>query len=234
MKKETKTIAFEIKAIGDSDDEKFFTFEGYASTFGNKDLGDDIILSGAFKTSLQSNKEVPILWQHNMSSPIGKSVELFEDEKGLYIKAILPKDDDLVKGRVIPQMRIGSIKEMSIGYFVKDSDYKDEVRLLKEVELFEVSLVTKAMNPRATVTSMKSLEESTEIKDVESILKDNGFSNKEAKTIISKIKEITLQRDAEEKKIQRDADVQELKTQNDIKEAVEALKQFTNSIKLNK
>lgn len=230
MKKETKTFSFEVKAIKD-DDKNHFTFEGYASTFGNKDLGEDIIMAGAFTKSLEEDKEVPILWQHNMQDPIGKSVELSEDDNGLYIKAILPKDDDLVKGRVMPQMKIGSIKEMSIGYFVKDFEYKEEVRLLTELQLFEVSLVTKAMNPRALITGMKSLEDLSEIKDVESVLKGNGFSNKEAKTLISKVKEITLQRDAAEKQVQRDADEKELKTQNDIKELAESLKQFNNSIK---
>lgn len=156
MKRENTTVAFEIKAIGATDDGNF-TFEGYASTFGNKDFGDDIVVPGAFKASLKQTNNVPILWQHSMHEPIGKSIELTEDDKGLFLKGILPKDDDFVKGRVIPQMKIGSIKEMSIGYFIKDSEMQDDIRYLKEVELFEVSLVTKAMNPRATVTGFKAI-----------------------------------------------------------------------------
>ena len=103
MKKETKRFPFEIKEF--NEEKEYYSFKGYASTFGNVDFGDDVVMQGAFQKSLSTNKELPILWQHNMSEPIGKSVTLYEDTKGLFIEAILPKDDDLVKGRVMPQIR---------------------------------------------------------------------------------------------------------------------------------
>jgi HK97 family phage prohead protease len=207
MKKEIKSLPFEVKEI--NEDGEYFTFEGYASTFGNIDLGDDIIVRGAFSKTLEKNAMLPILWQHQMSEPVGKSVTLYEDDKGLYIKAILPKEDSLVKGRIIPQMKVGSIREMSIGFFTRDSEMEKGVRLLKEIELFEVSLVTKAMNPQALVSGFKSMES---LKDIEQSLKEMGLSNTEAKTLISKVKEFSNQRDAEEKK-QEEAqrDVEELK-----------------------
>jgi len=152
--REIKRLPFEMK--GFAEDGEFFTFEGYASTFGNVDLGDDVIVSGAFTKSLVTNNAIPILWQHQMSEPIGVSVALTEDSKGLYIKAKLPREDSHVQGRVIPQMKVGSIREMSIGYFTKDSEMKEGVRYIKEIELFEVSLVTKAMNPKALVSGFKS------------------------------------------------------------------------------
>lgn len=139
-----------------AEDGEFFTFEGYASTFGNVDLGDDIIVAGSFAKSLAKNPTVPVLWQHQMCEPIGSSIELREDSKGLFIKAKLPREDSLVCGRVIPQMKVGSIREMSIGFFTRDSEMKGGTRLLKEIELFEVSLVTKAMNPQALVTGFKA------------------------------------------------------------------------------
>ena len=80
LKKENKTLPFEIKSIDSSDD--FFTFKGYASTFGNVDLGNDIIEKGAFQETLAKNAGLPILWQHSMQEPIGKSTTLYEDEKG--------------------------------------------------------------------------------------------------------------------------------------------------------
>jgi hypothetical protein len=58
-------------------------------------------------------------------------------------------------------MKVGSIKEMSIGFFTRDAEMEKGVRLLKEIELFEVSLVTKAMNPQATVSSFKSFAGTT-------------------------------------------------------------------------
>jgi len=83
------------------------------------------------------------------------------------------------------------------------------VRMLKEIELFEVSLVTKAMNPQALVSGFKSMES---LKDIEQSLKEMGLSNTEAKTLISKVKEFSNQRDAEEKnqeEAQRDVEVKQ-------------------------
>jgi len=199
--KETKSFSFEIKAMSEEDNN--FVFEGYASTFGNVDLGEDVIAAGAFAKTLIETPNVPILWQHEMDEPIGISITLREDAKGLFVQAKLPKDDTQVSGKVIPQMRIGSVREMSIGYFAINCEYQDEIRIIKEIELFEISLVTKAMNPKALVTGFKSLES---LSDVEKSLKERGFSNTEAKTLISKIKEFSNQRDAEEIKALRDAE----------------------------
>lgn len=162
MKKEIKTFAFEVKAVGEEDN--FFTFKGYASTFNNIDYGDDVVVRGAFANSLAKNAQVPILWQHQMSEPVGVSTQLYEDDKGLYIEGKMPKDDTLVSGRIIPQMKVGSIKEMSIGYITKNFDMaKDGVRILKEVDLFEISLVTKAMNSQALVSGFKSFAGTTKL-----------------------------------------------------------------------
>lgn len=162
MKKEIKTFPFEVKSTQEV--ENNFTFEGYASTFNNIDYGDDMVIRGAFADSLARNSQVPILWQHQMSEPVGVSIQLYEDEKGLFIKGNLPKDDTLVSGRIIPQMKVGSIKEMSIGFFTKDSEMlKNGIRALKQIELFEVSLVTKAMNSQALVSGFKSFAGTTRL-----------------------------------------------------------------------
>ena len=218
--KEIKSFPFEVKAT--AEENNIFTFEGYASTFNNVDHGDDIVIRGAFSNSLTKNSQVPILWQHQMSEVIGVSVQLYEDDKGLFIKGNLPKDDTLVSGRIIPQMKVGSIKEMSIGFFTKNYDRaKDGIRLLKEIDLFEVSLVTKAMNSQALVTGFKSFET---LRDIEQTLKDNGFSINEAKTLISRIKEFSSQRDASEDN-QRDADATKQKIITDLNNLINNLKQ---------
>ena len=219
IEKEIKSFPFEVKAT--AEENNIFTFEGYASTFNNVDHGDDIVIRGAFSNSLAKNSQVPILWQHQMSEVIGVSVQLYEDDKGLFIKGNLPKDDTLVSGRIIPQMKVGSIKEMSIGFFTKNYDRaKDGIRLLKEIDLFEVSLVTKAMNSQALVTGFKSFET---LRDIEQTLKDNGFSNTEAKTLISKIKEFSSKRDASEDN-QRDADATKQKIITDLHNLINNLK----------
>ena len=193
LKREIKSLPFEVKEF--TRDENYFYFEGYASTW-DKDLGDDIIVKGAFFKSLQNNPEVPLLWQHNMSKPIGLSVELREDEKGLYIKGRLSIRTTLGKdASILLEDRV--IKEMSIGYYAKETDMEDGIRYIKEVELIEVSVVTKAMNPQARIKSFNAIEWKG-LKDIEAFLKElewegEKVSNSMSKTLISKIKEFSKQ-----------------------------------------
>lgn len=157
-KKNVLNVGFEIKNISEdeTDGGSLFVFEGYLSTFGNVDNGGDVIVKGAFAKSLQSRMP-SLLWQHDMNEPIGVFKEVREDEIGLYVKGCLPRDDDFVAGRVIPQMKVGSVKTMSIGYYANDYEYDaDGVRVLKEVTLLEGSLVTIPMNDMAKVSGFKS------------------------------------------------------------------------------
>ncbi len=220
IEKEIKSFPLEIKAI--TEESEYFVFEGYASTFNNVDYGDDVVVRGAFTDSLTKNSQVPILWAHKMDElPLGKSFQLYEDDKGLFVKANLPKVDPRMHS-LIAQIKLGSIQEMSIGYFVEDYEMKkDGIRLLKKINLFEISLVNKAMNPQAKVTGFKSFET---LRDIEQTLTDNGFSNKEAKTLISKVKEFTSQRDASQDN-QRDADATKQKIITDLNNFINNLKQ---------
>jgi len=177
-------VAFEIKALQDDDqDDKFFIFEGLASTFGNLDLVDDIVMPGAFKDSIE--KQLPvILWQHNSNEPIGMPIEIRETIEGLFIKVRLPKEDVFVSGRVIPQLRIGSIKTMSIGFIVleKELDLEDpRIRKIIKVDLKEVSLVTFPANPKAVITAIKTInvedvKNVTSRREFEKLLRDAGLS----------------------------------------------------------
>jgi len=201
---ETLNFKFNIKQL--EEDNEFFTFSGYASTFNNIDRGQDRILPGAFKFSL--NEMMPkLLWQHDMKMPIGVFTEVFEDNVGLFVKAKMPKSDDFVRGRVIPQMKTGSITDMSIGFNIVDSDFVKEdgnsVRNIKEVSLWEASLVTIPMNPEANVTEMKNLKETFEkfdhIKDFSEYLKNTcNLSNKESNVFISQLKKVSKINDSQE------------------------------------
>ena len=134
-----------------------FVLKGYASVFGNVDLDGDIIEKGAFHESLKS-RTPQMLWGHDQSGvPIGKVTTIEEDSKGLYFEAALPKDDDLVKGRIAPQLRIGALKGISIGFRIKDRErLKDGGRRIKTAELWEISLVNIPANPEASVEHFKS------------------------------------------------------------------------------
>ncbi len=149
-------VDFEVKQINDEDDE-FFRFEGLASTFGNIDLVNDIVVRGAFVESLATKTPV-VLWQHRSDSPLGMPEEIRETEDGLFLRAKLPKSDSFVAGRVIPQIKVGSIRSMSIGFRIVEREFNDEgIRLLKKVELLEVSLVTFPANELAMVSGFKTV-----------------------------------------------------------------------------
>jgi len=152
---EHKNLSFEIKEFN-NDDPDFFYFEGYGSTFGNVDRGNDVVVKGAFTQSLK--EQMPkLLWQHKMDMPIGIFTEVYEDDKGLYVKGKMPRSDKFVADRVVPQMTVGSVNDMSIGFSIKDADYEKynggSVRMIKSVDLYEISLVTIPMNKKAEITS---------------------------------------------------------------------------------
>lgn len=188
---DTIDVAFEIKALHDSDeDDKFFIFEGLASTFGNLDLVGDIVMPGAFKESIK--KQLPVvLWQHNSDEPIGMPIEIREVKEGLFIKVKLPKDDVFVSGRVMPQLRVGSIKRMSIGFHAIDFEIDQKgIRKLFKVILEEVSLITFAANLSAIVTDVKSInvedvKKITTRREFENFLRDAGCSKSAAEIAAS-------------------------------------------------
>ena len=140
-------------------------FSGYAAVFGNVDAGGDVIEKGAFaKTIAEDFDRIKILSQHNEQElPIGKPLELREDDKGLYIRG---KISDTQKGRDIQTLlRDGVLNELSIGYSAIDFevDGTSGIRHLKEVQLWEISIVTWAMNGLAQIDGVKSLVEELKI-----------------------------------------------------------------------
>jgi uncharacterized protein len=168
-------------------------FEGYASTFGNKDSYADVVLRGAFLKSL-SQKQPKLLWQHDYSEPIGVIKSAVEDGKGLKVHGIISKTS---KGQdVATLLRDGAVDRMSIGYRPVQSDMgKDGVRSLKEIDLLEISLVTFPANAKAIVTAVKDLSGVT-IRDIESALKKADFSNSLAKRGASVVWGLTGQPEA--------------------------------------
>jgi hypothetical protein len=150
---ETKSFDFEIKASDDNE----MMFEGYGSVFGNLDSYRDIVEKGAFTRTIKNNKNrMKILWQHDMWSPIGKPVEIYEDDKGLFLKA---KISDTEQGKeAYTLMKDKVLNEMSIGYNTVKYEYDKEkdIRYLKEIKLYEVSIVTWASNSSAKINNVKS------------------------------------------------------------------------------
>ncbi len=145
-------LPLETKAIGDG-----WQVEGYIATFGNVDLGGDLIIPGAFTESLKSGRKVRFLFDHK--APLGATKSLREDSKGLFGKFKISKTQ---LGEEIHQLlNDGAIDSFSFGYLVKDHEYKGQVRILKQIDLFEASLISIPMNPSAVVTGFKDIEQIT-------------------------------------------------------------------------
>lgn len=161
MKKKIYNVPLSLKEqkIIEIDGIEYFTFKGYASTFGNIDRDGDIIAPGAFKSFLKEHSPA-LLWQHKLSEPVGVFYIVKEVTEGLYVEGRMPLSDSLVKGRVVPQMRAGSVRTMSIGFTVDGYEYDKEnnIYTFTKVKLWEISLVTIPANPKAVVTDMKTFE----------------------------------------------------------------------------
>lgn len=132
---------------------KVGAFAGYASVFHRVDRGGDRVLPGAFQRSIAQRgaRGVRLLWQHDPGAPIGVIDEIGEDGRGLFVKGRLLLD--VGRGRdAHALLRGAAIDGLSIGYrtLLSDRD-KDGVRNLREIDLWEVSLVTFPMQPAARV-----------------------------------------------------------------------------------
>ena len=190
MKLNELNIPFEIKAVDEEG-----SFSGYAAIFNNVDLGGDKIIPGAFKKTLRANKgKVPVYADHH--THIGWNLKAKEDEKGLFVEGKINLDVQLgrEKHALMKQAHeIGAQIGLSIGYSTAAREYEKDVRILKELNLFEYSVTAIPMNPKASVTAVKKNEEDDkgfvvylkegEISDVrsfETALRDAGVSKSKA------------------------------------------------------
>ena len=171
----------EYKGLETDDDG---SFEGYASVFGNKDLGNDVIMQGAFSKSIYKKKpkQIKLLYQHKTDEPIGVIDDVMEDKRGLKVKGRLAMNTQ--KGReVFELMKMGALDSMSIGYRLNPKGYhyddKEKKRVIKEVDLMEISMVTFPMNPKAKITKVKLAE--MNVRELEHYLRDAGMSGSVAK-----------------------------------------------------
>ena len=116
-----------------------------------------MVQAGAYAASLEALKaagrSVKMLWQHDPSQPIGIWDDVREDARGLYVKGRLL--DSVTKGREAAALiAAGAIDGLSIGYrTVRAAKNEKGQRLLNELELWEVSLVTFPMLPTARVAA---------------------------------------------------------------------------------
>ena len=193
------TVPLEIKSLSDRE------FEGLGSVFRNVDLGGDIVAPGAFKRSLAQHRKAgslpPLFWMHDPSRVPGKWTAMKETDDGLHVKGVLA--DTPLGNEIHTLLKMDAVRGLSIGYRTLDQDWSDDgSRVIKEAELWEVSVVSLPMNPLAQVAHVKSqLSAAGEYvptpREWERILRDVGCSRSVAKTLMSRMFDAEELRDAE-------------------------------------
>lgn len=189
----------ELKSV---DDAGFF--EGYGSVFGNEDLVGDIMVKGAFIDSLREHKKQKTLprmqWNHIEGEVIGDWLEMEEDNYGLLVKGKIWIGEGIANSQRAYRMLKGTGKKgLSIGYRTREKDKdKEGRRLLKRVDLEELSVVPDPVNTKATVLHVKGLALSR--KSVHAALMDIlNISDIQAESIVDHVaKEVTLSTDPSE------------------------------------
>lgn len=151
LKLEEKTFPFEIKSISEEGE-----FEGYAAIFGGKpDLYNEIIEPGAFKKTLSEKSQFPVLWYHDPRNPLGIA-DADTDKKGLHVLGKLNLEVQLAKEKRALMVQ-KAIRGLSIGFRTITDTIKDRIRYLKEIKLYEISLATFQVHPKALVKNVKAL-----------------------------------------------------------------------------
>lgn len=162
------------------------TFTGYAAVFNNVDLGRDVIMPGAF-TSVKTTRDgqVRIAMNHDLKKLAGKAT-FSQDDHGLRVEGQLTLGVGYVRD-AYELMKAGVLDGLSVGFDIppggstweeRDNDY---VRIIKEAELWEFSLVPFGMNPEALIETVKAFD----IRDFEAQLRGLGYSQREAKALAS-------------------------------------------------
>lgn len=157
----------QIKGI----DEGKGTVEGYLSSWDKVDSDGDMLMRGAFQKSIQergpkstSNRKIAFLRAHNVDKPVGKFLELYEDEKGL--KYVAKMSESTLGRDTLILMKEGILNEHSIGYMrIADKEVsKGDYTEVKEVRLMEGSVLTFGANSDTPVVNIKSEDKPEAIK----------------------------------------------------------------------
>ncbi|ATD69188.1 MULTISPECIES: HK97 family phage prohead protease [Gordonia] len=153
MQRKTLTVAG-IKTAGLDEG----TFEGYASVFDNVDSAGDIVRRGAFTKALGADQVVPLLWEHQAHDPrafVGEVVEARETAEGLAIKGRFDLDTEQ-GAAAYRQVKGRRVTGLSIGYYVTKARRTDAGNELLDLDLAEISVVSRPANDRALVGAVKS------------------------------------------------------------------------------
>jgi HK97 family phage prohead protease len=112
---------------------------GYAALFEVPDGAKDTIRKGAFARTLkQRAAPVPLYWEHDTGQRIGTVTHLAEDERGLQVIARIERGD----ARAVHLLLQHAVSGLSFGYRARGYRRTPCGRVLEDIDLIEVSLVT--------------------------------------------------------------------------------------------
>jgi len=181
--KQFALLGFKDAGTSTVDEQKFGNFSGYASTW-SKDSYGDVIEPGAFAQSLVDKRgQYPILFNHDSDNWIGFATSMAEDKRGLAMAGGLALSTTggadvygLLKAAAAIDFRVG----LSIGFYATEVDWDGDTRVLKTIDLVEVSVTPFPANKRAYVDDVKHL------RNFEKRLRDvGGFSVAESKRVLA-------------------------------------------------
>ena len=186
-----RAFPLELKKLADEG-----TFEGYASTFGGPpDSHGDVLDSNAFNASLAEHERrqtwPAMLWAHRTDAPIGEWDRIAPDAKGLRVRGRLWIDGDHPVPEAIAAYRLMKARGkagLSIGFRAIEATFEEDgVRVLRTVDLAEVSVVVFPACSTATVDAVKAANTVHTIRDFERWLRDaGGYSRGAAAEIATK------------------------------------------------
>lgn len=148
--------------------------ECFVAAIGNKDSVGDIVMPGAFASSLK-RRAPRVVWGHDWNQPIGKVLSIYEVQPGdprlpgkmrsagvggLFAKVQFNLKSERGREAFASVAFFGQDQEWSIGYKTVDAVYDNakQANLLKEVELYEVSPVLHGANQLTGTISVKADE----------------------------------------------------------------------------
>lgn len=201
-----KSVTVKFKTDGLAEGE----FIGYASVFGNKDSYGDVVLAGAFANTLaeweRKGVPIPLLWGHNTADPdfnLGELVTAEEDDHGLKVHGKLDMESPK-SAQTYRLLKSGRVNQMSFAYRVVDGAYvqpegegktwRDAFYELRELELYEVSIVPIGANSATEILAVKSAVGAMAAKAGRSLSAKNENALREALTqaesIVTAIKSV--------------------------------------------
>lgn len=168
--KEYKKINLELKEANEKGQVK-----AVFSVFNDVDSDGDVVLPTSIKSGLDPNgEEVPMVWAHDWSKPIGRGKIVKDDEKAIFDGSFFMDTESGQEAYKLVK-NMGALQQWSFGFRVEDSEYgkfkksenddETDVRYLKELSVYEVSPVLVGANQDTFTMAIKSLKETDDVSD---------------------------------------------------------------------